>query len=117
MAKHSIRKRLEQLEQQRRFLHWFVRTRFYESLTAEELTSFAKTGELPDPLLNRASRFDGLDRKSLQRLWEKDQQIFGSRTREELEGYCDTGLWPEDQGRLHYSMREGELVVEWLKHS
>jgi hypothetical protein len=32
-----------------------VRTRFYESLTAEELTSFAVTGELPHPLPNRAS--------------------------------------------------------------
>lgn len=43
MAKASIRDRLAKLEDKRRFLDWFVRSRFYETLTLEEL-------EKPTPL-------------------------------------------------------------------
>jgi hypothetical protein len=49
------------LESKRRFLDWFVRNRFYESLTTDEFETFAREGQFPDPLPNRPSRLDGLD--------------------------------------------------------
>jgi hypothetical protein len=56
---------------------------------------------------------DTLDRNSLLKLWEEDERVFGGRNHEELEFYADNGFWPEGRGRLHYSMQDGKLVVEW----
>ena len=109
----SIRDRLIRLENRRRFLDWFVWHRFYESLTIDELQTGASGGKLPDPVPNRPSSLDKLDRKSLLRLWEENERIFGGRNRDELEFYADHGFWPEQRGRLHYSMQDGKLFVEW----
>jgi len=77
MAKATIRKRLKRLENNRRFLDWFVQSRFYESFTAVELDIFARDGKLPDPLSDRPSRLDRLDRKVLLKLWEEDERSLG----------------------------------------
>ena len=109
----TLRNRLQSLEKRRRFLDWFVRQRYYETLTDEELEKCAAGGSLPDLVPNRPSRLDTLDRKSLLKLWEKDQLTFGGRTHEELEFYAENGFWPEQKGVLHYSMQAGKLFVEW----
>lgn len=113
MTISSIRDRLVKLESRRRFLDWFVLDRFYATLTADECGTFARAGQLPHPIPNRPSSLDGLDRRSLVKLWEESKRIFGGRTQEELESYVKNGSWPEQRGRLHYSMRRGELFVEW----
>jgi len=113
MANKSILDRLVQLENQRRFLNWFATARFYASLTVDELETFARDGKLPDPLPNRPSSLDKLDRKTLIRRWENDERIFGRRSHEELVFYTENGLWPEQRGGFHYSMQEGRLAVEW----
>ena|ERR1700730_13298811 len=113
MAKASIRDRLEKLENKRRFLDWFVRHRFYATLTLEELETCASGGGFPDPIPNRPSSLDTLDRKSLLELWEEDELKFGGRSNEELDFYADKGFWPEQRGRLHYSIQNGRLFVEW----
>lgn len=92
MAMASIRERLLRLERRRHFVDWFVRHRFYDTLTLEELEACASGGGFPDPLPNRQSSVDRLDRKSLLNLWEKDELKFGGRSREELEFYADNGF-------------------------
>jgi hypothetical protein len=42
MAKASIRDRLAKLEDKRRFLDWFAASRFYQTLTWEELETWAR---------------------------------------------------------------------------
>ncbi len=108
----SIRDRLLRLENKRRFLDWFVWHRFYATLTLEELETYV-SGGLPDPVPNRPSSVDTLDRKSLLKLWEEEELKFGGRSQEELKFYAENGFWPERRGRLHYSMQDGKLFVEW----
>jgi hypothetical protein len=109
----SRRERLEQLEKRRQFLNWFIRERFYASLTADELECFAPGGNLPEPLPNRLSALDGLDRKSLVRLFKKRNGEFGHRSQDEMEFYCLNGCWPQQRIRSHYFLHEGRLSVEW----
>jgi hypothetical protein len=66
-----------------------------------------------DPVPNRPSSLDMLDRKSFLELWEKEQLTFGGRSREELKFYADNGSWPEQRGRLDHSIQDGRLFVEW----
>ena len=113
MAKASIRDRLEKLENRRKFLDWFVMHRFIATLTLEELNTWVSGGGLPDPIPNRPSSLDTMDRKSLRRLWEENEQIFGGRSVEEREFFVDNGFWPEQRGRLHYFMQNGQLEIEW----
>jgi|SRR5579859_1071259 len=115
MAKASIHDRLEKLENHQRFLVWFVSARFYATLTVEELEIFARDGQLPDPLPSRPSPLDGVDRKTLTRRWKEEEQIFGGRSPEDLEYYAKNGIWPEQRGRLHYSMEDGKLFAEWRR--
>ena len=51
MAKVSIRDRVMKAEHKQRFLDWFVRSRFYESFTADEVL-------VPFGLLFGSSRAD-----------------------------------------------------------
>ena len=114
MAKKSIRERLEKLESERRFLEWFVVHRFLNTLTLEELESWASGKKFPDPVLHQPSSVDTLDRKSLRKLWEEQNLIFEGRSMAEQEFYADNGFFPEQKGRLHYSfMPNGQLRVEW----
>ena len=82
MAKKSIRERLEKLESECKFLDWFVSERFWATLTREELETWASGGNLPDPIPNRPSSLDTLDRKSLLKLWEGVRaEIWGAQSR------------------------------------
>src|SRR5260370_31275058 len=94
----SIRERLELLENEHRFLTWVLSHRFLDSLTVNELEAFAHDNRLPDPAPNRPSRLDGLDRKSLLKLWEDDERILGHRTGEDLKHFSTHGHWPEQRG-------------------
>jgi hypothetical protein len=113
MAEGSIPRRVAKLEAKRRFLDWFVRQRFYQSLTEQELMTFAMDGQLPDPIPNRPSTMDRLDRMTLHRLWREDERIFGGRSQQELAFFTTNGFWPEQRGQFHYSMHDGKLIVEW----
>lgn len=113
MAKASIRDRLAKLENQRRFLDWFVTHRFWATLSLEELETFAAGGGLPDPVPNRPSNLDTMDQRNLIKLWEEQERVFRGRSQADQDSYADTGIWPEQRGRLHYSIRDGKLFVEW----
>ena|ERR1700689_1422601 len=113
MVKASVRDRLARLEKRWRFLDWFVWQRFYDSLTLEELETGAAGGDFPNPLPNRPSSLDTMDRKSLLRLWKEDERIFRGRSQADREYYADNGSWPEQRGRLYYSRQDGKLFVEW----
>jgi hypothetical protein len=113
MVKASVRDRLGRLENRRRFLDWFVWQRFYATLSLEELETYVSGGRFPDPIPNRVSSLDTLDRKRLHKLWEEDERVFRGRSQADREYYADTGSWPERKGRLHYSMQDGKLFVEW----
>jgi hypothetical protein len=109
----SIRDRLIRLENRRRFLDWFVWHRLCATLTLEELETYASGGGFPNPIPNRPSSLDTLDRKSLLKLWEEDELRFGGRSQEELDFFAEHCFWPEQRGRLHYSMQDGRLFVDW----
>src|SRR5260370_39674931 len=113
MAKASIRDRLAKLENQRRFLDWFVMHRFWAGLRLEELEAFAAGGGLPAPVPTRPSNLDTMDQKSLIKLWEEEERVFRGRSEADQDSYADTGVWPEQRGRLHYSMQNGKLCIEW----
>ena len=80
MAKATIRERLAKLENQRRFLDWFVMHRFWATLSLEELETFVAGGGLPDPVPNRPSNLDTMDQKSLIKLWEEEERVFRGRS-------------------------------------
>jgi hypothetical protein len=91
----SIQDRLKQLEDRRRFLTWFVFDRFLESLNQEQLETYARDRRrpepLPEPLPQGASRLDGLDRKSLVKLWKKSDRVFGHRSPDDLMFFQENG--------------------------
>jgi hypothetical protein len=113
MATASIRERLAKLEDTRRFLDWFAQSRFYQSLTDDEIRAYVREGQLPDPLPSRPSKLDSMDRESLLKRWKENEWTFGGRSHEELEFYAENGFWPEARGRFHYSIQDGKLLVEW----
>jgi hypothetical protein len=81
MALSSIRERLVNLEDQWRFLDWFVLQRFRVTPTLEENDTYLREGKFPDPIPNRPSSLDTLDRKSLLKLWEEDEKFWGEELR------------------------------------
>src|SRR5260221_2688314 len=113
MAKTSIWDRLDKLENRRKFLDWFVKARLYDSLTDDELEACASGRGYPDPIPNRPSGLDTLDRKSLVKLWQEDCRMHEGRSHADLEYYTQTGYWPEQKGRLHYYEEAGKLGIEW----
>jgi hypothetical protein len=108
-----MRNRLIRLERERRFLDWFVGDRILASLTEDELETYLHNGTLPEPIPNRPSRFDTMDRKTLRKLWEENERIFAGRSHEELEYFAENGHWPEQKGRFHCFMEDEKLIVEW----
>src|SRR5215469_3479137 len=113
MAKSSIRDWLDKLDRDRRFVDWFVLKRFLATLTLEELETWASGGSLPDPIPNRPSSLDTMDRKSLRKLWEEDELRFRGRSKEEQEFYADNGFWQEQRVKFHYFEEDGRLLIEW----
>ena len=90
--------RIARLEREKRFRDWLTLKRFLESFTDPQLELFVLYGRLPEPLPEPlpagASRLDGLDRKTLIRMWEAEEQDFEGRTDEEIDFYCNHGHWP-----------------------
>jgi hypothetical protein len=84
----STRKsRLERLEAEQQFRTWFGFVRFLEGLSNEQLEDVAIYWRfpepLPEPLPIGASRLDGLDRKSLLKLWEEEEYEIACIMRED----------------------------------
>jgi hypothetical protein len=73
--------------------------RFFESLTEEQLSTYARHGRLPEPLPEPLpmgkSRLDGLDRKNLIKLWRENDRIYRGRSREEMLSFAIHAHWPE----------------------
>jgi hypothetical protein len=113
MATLTTRDRLLKLEKQRRFLNWFAQARFFDSLTDDELGTYACTGKLPAPVPYRPSRMDQMDRNSLLKLWEEQEQQFAGRSLEEVEHFGKHGFWPEQKNRVEYWSQDGNLFVAW----
>ena len=109
----SLRARLIQLKNKQRFLDWFAMQRFLDSLIEDELAAYARDGKPQEPIPNRPSTLDKLDRKTLVKLWQEDERIFRGRSPEELDYYTKNGMWPEQKGQFHYSMQDGKLCIEW----
>jgi hypothetical protein len=109
----SIRERLRRLESKGRLLTWFVRARFFDIATTEELERYARDGALLETVSNRPSRLDRLERKSLIKLWKEDERAWEGRSEDERQYLMNKGCWPEQNGGLHYSVEEGLLGVEW----
>ena len=82
-----------------RFRRWLQCERFLEGLNEDQLLAFARHGYLPEPLPEPLpmgkSRLDGLDRKSLTKLWRESERILAGRSKEELRLYATHGHWPE----------------------
>ena len=93
-----LSKRVARLEREKQFRDWLAFERFLESFTEQQLEIYATHGQLPQPLPEPqpegASRFDGIDRKELMKMWEAHEREFGNRTKEELDFYCVHGHWP-----------------------
>ncbi|HXM62988.1 MAG TPA: hypothetical protein VN950_19155 [Terriglobales bacterium] len=97
----SFKGRIEVLEKEYLFSEWLRCERFLDSLTDKQLEDLAVHGRLPEPLPGPlpqgASRVDGLDHKTLIKLW-KDSELrmsqFHQRSHEDQEFFCLHGHWP-----------------------
>jgi hypothetical protein len=111
----TLKSRIGRLEKEQCFKAWFWYERFLEGLTEEQLAAIATEWRFPEPMPEPlpwgASKLDKLDRKSLLRLWEENQRIFGHRSRDELKVFAENGYWPE-QERSRYYLQDGCLCVE-----
>jgi hypothetical protein len=99
--------RIERLEKELKFRRWLDFSRFLEGITHEQLEEIAIHWRfpepLPEPLPMGASRLDGLDRKTLLKLWETSEHEIArimreqeGRNEDELEFELDHGHWPEE---------------------
>ncbi len=74
----SLKSRIQQLEKERQFQRWLMFERFLEGLNEQQLEAIATDWRfpelLPGPLPPGTSRFDGLDRNVLLRLWEESER-------------------------------------------
>jgi hypothetical protein len=94
----NMTSRLETVEQEIEFRFWIRFQRMLEAFSEEELKRYASTGKWPDrdePMPGE-SRFDQLDRKSLQSLWKEHEKQHEGRNREQLRFYGLHGHWPEE---------------------
>jgi hypothetical protein len=99
--------RIERLEKEQKFRRWLDFSRFLEGITEAQLEEIAIHWRfpepLPEPLPMGASRLDGLDRKTLLKLWEKSEHEIArimreqeGRNEDELKFELDHGHWPEE---------------------
>jgi hypothetical protein len=98
--------RIARLEKGQQFRRWLSFSRFLEGLTDQQLEEVALHWRfpeaLPEPLPRGASRLDGLDPKSLLKLWEKEEYEIArimheqeGRNEDELKFKLQHGHWPE----------------------
>ena len=113
----TLKSRIGRLEKEQRFKDWLGYERFLEGLTEEHLEAVATHWRFPEPMPEPlpwgSSKLDRLDRKSLRRLWEEDERVFGHRSRDDLKFCADNGGWPEQRMRPRYHLQDGYLSVEW----
>jgi hypothetical protein len=109
----SIPERLAPLEKRHKFVKWFAFQSLIESLTDDELETFARIGTLSNPIPTRPGPLAKLDRKTLLRLWEQSEREFSRRTPRDLEVYAKNGYWPTHGLRPRYSIQNGQWIVEW----
>jgi hypothetical protein len=99
--------RIERLEKELKFQRWLDFSRFLEGLTEtqlEEILIHWRFPEpFPEPLPMGTSPLDGLDRKTLLKLWEKSEHEIArimreqeGRNQDELKFELDHGHWPEE---------------------
>ena len=95
----TLKSRVERVERAYRFRAWLEAERFFESLTEEQLSTYARDGNLPEPLPEPLpigkSRLDGLDRQNLIKLWRENDRIYRGRSREEMLSFAIHAHWPE----------------------
>ncbi len=94
----SAKSRLARLEKEQRLKQWFEINDLLERFTDEELKIYSETGELPESVLcdsfaDRPSRLDRPDRKTLLKLFEEYELLFGGRSDDEIRFYAAHGYW------------------------
>jgi hypothetical protein len=126
MAVSSLNRRIKTLETEHKFQLWLGFERFIEGLSNEQLEQIALYWRFPDPLPEPLppgmSRLDGLDRKSLMKLW-KESERRTARLRNEMRGrspdecrfYLDHEHWPEQACTSADCRKQGlEIVMKQL---
>ena len=77
----DLRKQIERLEKEVRFLAWLESSRLIESFTDEQLVEISVHGRWPEPMPDSPPwgtiNLDKLDRKTLLGRFEKDERNFG----------------------------------------
>jgi hypothetical protein len=102
----NLKSRVERLEKEQKFRTWFGFTRFLEGLNDEQVEDLAIYWRfpepLPEPLPMGTSRLNGLDRRSLLKLWEEEERETSrimrenrGRTEGERWFHLHHGHWPE----------------------
>lgn len=72
----TCRRRLERIERELKFRIWVQGKRLLEGFSAEQLLAYAERCEIPCPLPRKVpSKFDGLGRKAVMRLFERDERL------------------------------------------
>jgi hypothetical protein len=99
----DLKSRVERLESEYRFRHWYHFERYMESLSDEQLESFATQGFFegpqPEPLPAGKSKLDGLDRKRLVELCHESERWYAHFAAHSVEDQDFLGIhghWPEE---------------------
>lgn len=80
----TYRPRLKRIERELKFQTWSQGKRLIEGFSVEQLLAYAERCEIPDPLPRKVpSKFDGMGREALMRLWEEDERRIMSHARKE----------------------------------
>jgi hypothetical protein len=115
-------RRIERLEKEQQFRTWFAFTRFLEGLSdeqVEDLAIYLRFPEpLPEPLPMGSSRLDGLDRKSLLKLWEQEERETSrimrensGRNEDERRFHLYHGHWPEQGCNEQNCLKQRDLQL------
>ncbi len=112
----SLKSRLERLEKEQRFQRWYAVEDALWRFTQEEREIYATTGRIPESLpFDEPGRLDGLDRKTLLKLFEEHQRFTGSVTRDDAAFYLVHRTFPREETLKHmerYFKRTGELLKQ-----
>jgi len=103
----TIRTRVERLETEFRLRKWLAGEQLLERFTTEQLLAFGAHGTIPEsilpPLPRGQSEFDGLDKRTLMKLWKEHEREmrdlvpeFRNRTGEERLFWSEHGNFPDD---------------------
>ena len=111
-----LKSRLERLEKEQRFQMWYAVEDALGRFTQEEREAYATTGRIPESLpFDELGRLDGLDRKTLLKLFEEHQRFTGSVTRDDAAFYLVHRRFPREETVKHmerYFKRTAELLKQ-----